>query len=1642
MDIDNNSLSFYNLKKYEDHLNNSNKNVSDRKSKHRNGNKKKQREKNNLNVNDVSYQNNINNSNQSFVSFSDESSYLSSFCNNDIFDDNSDPLNGHGKLINNFPYNSDCSDNELSENAYYKEQKENYINNILNENKCNCYENEHYLQHNKTTEKKTHKTKNVQKKNRKNSFTFNNNINSIPLTQENNIDIKIARNVDNIDNKNSLYDKEDNNNVNNKISNNRNDSYDKNNCESNNDEDLYSVISGSEYDNEIIANTHKFNGCGNINNNSINKIAVENSIKLVEKTMNSNNMNLMKENKSIDELGHIQNNKNIKNIQKSVLTNFDVSKDKIKDNNLIIKNNYEFKELITSTINLCYPKIKNENDSEDILKNMEKLSKIVIADDKKKEILNNDEIENTNSLYDEVDNILDNRNKMYIEERNKFLLKKKEVANADNLDNKKIEEDTNKISNENLNSNKATCEKIRGTVENIEKENNNEKLDNFMYYLNHHMIELNENIYKLYNGTCDYTQRNYCTKNIINIVPHLNNIYENKNLCYIKDSPNFNEISKIIPAWKDSFEILNKKALKDTEDMKNILHRMENIKNDLDELNKDLKEDKKEFEKIKFETVEHESLISSFEKKSKIHIKGVLKLDNMSFKLKKIHNIPSNNLNNYTLSEHVNRLLKCIDNSVIDYSQNFNEKNFEILRFQNFDNKFDILTNTDEESCFIMNILNEELKEMILEKKERLQKIIRKTQLYNILDANTYKEHIGNTLNKHNIIINQIKNNIQNKVISLFDMYEKFFKKNIKIIKISDIHVKDYINENVKKSYIIKTFNDTKKNVEKYFMSINFTRNKPIDHPFFIYHCLSEKFVYHFIAFVLDPLSDQNQKNFMQYCSIPGFNSFLFSQQVIKLYRQEEQFTKSDISYDFSSAYSRIMYSDLYDFTHKQVMNNIKEKWNEENQYLIALRNASDDFFKLITSKNKYNNCFSLDSSNGFNLIQHIPDSLTHMCNNYTAICYDNFNNQGTVLGISKNEDINKTNFLSSFLNTSTSNTSNMLNNITSNNLFNQNKSNIFTNNTSNNLFNINNSTTTNNVLNNTSNLFSNNNSSNLFTKNVTANTSNNLFGNTTNNLFKNINNSSNILSNNTNNLFDQSKSNIFANNTSNNLFNINNNIATNNALNSSSNLFSNNNSSNLFTKNVTTNTSNNLFSNTTNNLFNNNSNKNTLFNNNNSISNISNNLQNNFTSPSSSSIFNKSNSTNFFSGSNNNTNGYFNKNSLNISNNLFNNDKNLNNTTSNIFSSFNLQTNTKPNNFANNSIFSTNLNNNSSLSLKDGMFSSTSGGNQFMNNNLFSSTKDLNRQSNNLFYPNNSNNNSMNTSNVNNNIYSAKYRCDNSNNNSLFNNNSIFNNQSTNFSGNNNSNLLSNNNSFSFNNKANVFSNNTLSFSNTNNLSKNNLFNVSSNNLSNNSNNIFSNNSNNNLFNSSNNISTNNIFSNNSGITNSSINNNLSLNNNSLFNSKNSLLSSNNNNNFSSNTSMLNNNSTFLSNNNILQNNNLCTNSLNNKSSSIFSKDNKTANNIFDNRLFQIQDNNYISNSKMDISGKNNFGISSNLSNNNLFQKNSFSVTQNKEGISNFNSSLPNNFNLINNMNPFQKKNEPNFPSFFNSTNNTLFSR
>lgn len=335
------------------------------------------------------------------------------------------------------------------------------------------------------------------------------------------------------------------------------------------------------------------------------------------------------------------------------------------------------------------------------------------------------------------------------------------------------------------------------------------------------------------------------------------------------------------------------------------------------------------------------------------------------------------------------------------------------------------------EYSFLMNLLKDELKEMICEKKEQLQNIIRRTMLYKAFDTTSFKDQITNTLNKQTLLINQIKYNLQCNVLLLFDMYKKFSKKNIKIIQIPENYVKDYTNEVIKKSYIIKTFNDTKKNVSKYFNCVHFTRNRPITHPFFIHFCLGEKFLYHFINFVLYPLSEENQKKFMQYCSIPGFNSFLFVDKVLKLHKEEQQFPSTDLTYDFSSAYDRIGKTDYNDTS---LINQYMQKWNELNPYLLALRNASEFCFQpssndINDNNDDYTSYTLMDSKkNVFDLINHIPDSIIGMSNAATAaaaiasssgIC----NNINPSLGFSSSFDnMNKLNSTFSLLNNQMSN--------------------------------------------------------------------------------------------------------------------------------------------------------------------------------------------------------------------------------------------------------------------------------------------------------------------------------------------------------------------------------------------------------------------------------------------------------------------------------------------------------------------------------------------------------------------------------------------------------------------------------------------
>ncbi|KJP87936.1 hypothetical protein AK88_02370 [Plasmodium fragile] len=778
------------------------------------------------------------------------------------------------------------------------------------------------------------------------------------------------------------------------------------------EDDLYSVISGSEGDNDIFLATKRNNktcmaapkgdsakkdGQTTIDQRQQKEIHDKEENK---KAVGSPRASATRRIKFEDEI--VQNDEAVKTTTKDKKERLDKKKEQMgaspgqmnispneqdtkkrhreKKKHFQNKKNYAFKKLVSSTINMCRPRIKSANGTEDILSNMEKISKMVILDDEKmgsgtNEMEEQEEDESTNSLYDDVDNILDDRKKMYMKKKNEYLMNKTKSEGL--MNTAENESGQQQSSRGNLNDVQKSSAG-RSTAADA-KDAEGERTD-FMYYLNHNMIELNENVFKLYHGTCDYTHRNLCAKNIINIVPHLNNIYERTNLSYIKDSPNFHEVYKVVPEWKNSFEMLNKKAQEDTEDMKNVLRRIENIQNDLDELGRDLTEDKKEFENIKFETVQHESMITNLEKKNKMLIKGVLKLDNMSFKLKKVHNITTNNMNNFTIAENVNRLLKYMDSSLTDYSQLFSEeKTMDILRFQPIDHVYNSLTNTDDESCFIMNLLREELKEMILEKKDQMQNIIRRTMLYNAYNTNSYKEQITNTLNKQSQMINRIKCNIHSNVLLLFEMYEKFAKKNMKVVKIAENHIKNYLNEETKASYIIKSVNDDKKKISKYFNSINFTRNKPIIHPFFIHFCLSDNFVHHFITFVLDPLSHEHQKIFLQYCSVAGFNSPLFVEKIVKLYRQEELFTKSDTSYDFRSAYSRIILPDFSDACNNSYPNPQYERWNEENQYLLALKTASDCCFKSLLENNQFDHLSAVDSNNAFNLFHYIPESITNM---------------------------------------------------------------------------------------------------------------------------------------------------------------------------------------------------------------------------------------------------------------------------------------------------------------------------------------------------------------------------------------------------------------------------------------------------------------------------------------------------------------------------------------------------------------------------------------------------------------------------------------------------------------------------------------
>lgn len=275
-----------------------------------------------------------------------------------------------------------------------------------------------------------------------------------------------------------------------------------------------------------------------------------------------------------------------------------------------MQNDYEFKKLITSTINTCYPKIKSNNDSDDILNNMERLSQIVITGENES-VKKEEGDSSNNSLYDDVDNILNIRNKIYIETRERNLLSEKKkktysldtsgkintLTKNDNKEKYNITVNNNKNINENIGINHVqyddqnnsrnfmnksslmSNEKLQFLKQYEERLSRNDKyLYEYGYYLNKHMIEINDNINRLSNNNSDYAQRNVCTKNIINLIPSLHNIYENKNLCYIKDCPNFSEVAKIIPQWKYSFEALNTRAHEDTRDMKNILKRIENMK--------------------------------------------------------------------------------------------------------------------------------------------------------------------------------------------------------------------------------------------------------------------------------------------------------------------------------------------------------------------------------------------------------------------------------------------------------------------------------------------------------------------------------------------------------------------------------------------------------------------------------------------------------------------------------------------------------------------------------------------------------------------------------------------------------------------------------------------------------------------------------------------------------------------------------------------------------------------------------------------------------------------------------------------------------------------------------------------------------
>ncbi|ANQ08900.1 Uncharacterized protein PCOAH_00032510 [Plasmodium coatneyi] len=1735
MDVDDNGAKFFGMNKYENYVN-------QKKSKeNKNGISKSKGEDINRATgeydqidahedNDQSY--------EGFVTISDQSSCVSSIYKNDFYDDDdeeeveknanrtdedekfnsvngtnqsSPPCHPQGNAKNN-------SDDSMSEEEYatYIDQKEKYVNKILNRD-TNSYEDndDDFLESLEKSGKKLGK-----KNNWKRLFSFSKN-GHVAGRDERNKSSERSEPVE----KAARYAEPDSDQPKSASCTNESspegdppDGYNDNlNGESSDfaskldeckdgvddvdeEDDLYSVISGSEGDNEIFLATERSNKtCMEASKGDNGMKHTQPTIphrqgkeihneEENEKGAGSARAKATRRIKFQDEMEQntevvralIQNNKKERLDRKKQIAasppgvntipseHDEKKRHREKEKHFENKKNYEFKKLVSSTINMCRPKIKGANDTEDILSNMEKISKIVILDERSRGSGTNEvveeEDESTNSLYDDVDNILDDRKKMYMKKKNEYLMSKTKSEGLTNgVENEKGQQQS---------SGGSLTDVQKGTTDSADAKPAQAELTNFMYYLNHDMIELNENVFKLYHGTCDYTHRNLCARNIINIVPHLNNIYEGKNLSYIKDSPNFHEVYKVVPEWKNSFEMLNKKAQEDTEDMKNVLKRIENIQNDLDELGRDLTEDKKEFENIKFETVQHESMITNLEKKNKMLIKGVLKLDNMSFKLKKIHNITTNNMTNFTIVENVNRLLKYMDSSLTDYSQLFSEeKTMDILRFQPIDNVYNFLTNTDDESCFIMNLLKEELKEMILEKKDQMQNIIRRTMLYNAYHTNSYKEHITNTLNKQSLMINRIKCNIHCNVMLLFEMYEKFAKKNMKVVKIGENHIKNYLNDETKESYIIKCANDNKKNISKYFNSINFTRNKPIIHPFFIHFCLSDHFVRHFIAFVLDPLSDEHQKNFLQYCSVAGFNSPLFVEKIVKLYRQEEQFTKSDTSYDFRSAYSRISLPDVSNVCNSAHPNQQYERWNEENQYLLALKTASDCCFKSLLENNKFDYLSRVDTNNAFNLFHYIPESITNMSTSspipnhasYTPLHNNNnftFNTSSngplSSFGMTNFGSSNKFGVSSPFLNNST-----MMNNSSStlssspSGMFAQSSGSLFPGGSSSSggMFGSFNTTSTTSGMNNQAGALTNQfgSLSNQFGISPSTNPSN-TFG--TNNMFNT--NTANSLS-----TFNQNRTNSFIGGSSGGMFGSTNSMATGgNAtqLGSSSNLFggTTNSSTSMFGSNFKQNVSSNMFGNnqagnqsggSTSNLFgtSGSANRGNFFNSTGGSSalGMSTNTMNANTG-----LFNQSNNANTnstlfggLSSSNANmSNSQFMKSGQIGSSNLFssgtntatgmgmNMNVNMNsqsNNSGNMFLSLNNQSNS--NMFASNNNsgtpFGKNILSGGSSQLKDSMFSSSqpTSRNQMMSSNFFSANKGTLSTATNssTFFSNTSMGNT--STGVNNNAYSFGNKqnfgtsgmisggmnsSQTNQSGNLFNRGGMYAGQMATASGNTNFNNLNNNSNNNIGNRmdnslsANKFGN----YFQNNSTSKSSIFATGANTLSSTSNNsLFQTNSSNKNSNVFNNPSSNNTPMGSmfgGSLTYGSNANSLSYNNSTNRNATNSLLTAQSNNQFRSPVGMMTGNNTLTN-----SSNNLFQTG-NSKSSFMYSSENKgiSSPTTYSNNLFQSAGNSFLSNNKPGMTSPSSMS-------NSLFQKSSYSsLNQNKQSMSSFSSNNNNN--------------------------------